>query len=164
MAIIESGRTAERLKPDPIRDSLTPWPIIDGVVASLLEMIGLMHPETLDHSHRVAMRAEAVARLIGLSAEEVRAIRVAGLLHDVGKVTIDSRLLDKPGALEPHEMDEIRKHPGRSQRIVASVPLPRIAVDAIRHHHERFDGNGYPDRLEGEGIQPSARGLCACDA
>jgi putative nucleotidyltransferase with HDIG domain len=138
--------------------------LTEGVLKALAATLETKHPETRAHSERVALCAVHLASALNLNAEEVKAIYAAGLLHDIGKVAVDQSVLDKPGKLDEAEMDQIFAHPVESARIVAPVALSRLTVDAIRHHHERYDGKGYPDHLAGEQIPLSARILAVCDA
>jgi len=136
----------------------------EGVLQSLRTVLDLAHPDTSAHSERVAIRAASMAKEMGSADEDIGAIYLAGLLHDLGKVTLDREIVTKPGRLDSSEMSHMQLHPDRSARIVSTVPLPQVTLDAIRHHHERFDGTGYPDSLRGENIPFSARILAVCDS
>ncbi len=109
------------------------------------------------HSRRVADYASSMARSLGFSQEEIRVIEVAGLLHDVGKIMISEHILGKPGKLTDQEFYQIKQHPVMGERIVERVNLLRETGPFIRHHHERFDGKGYPDGLAGEEIPLQAK-------
>jgi putative two-component system response regulator len=135
-----------------------------GVLEALGAALETKHPETRAHSERVALRAANLASALGMDRDEVQAVYVAGLLHDIGKVAVDTSVLDKPGDLDSAELRQMRSHPEESARIVEPVGLSPVAVAAIRHHHERYDGTGYPDHLAGEEIPPAARILAVCDA
>lgn len=111
------------------------------------------------HSRRVADYASAMARSMGFPQEEIRLIEMAGLLHDVGKIMISENILGKPGRLTDQEFYLIQQHPVMGERIVESIGLLRDTGSFIRHHHERFDGDGYPDGLAGEKIPLQARVL-----
>jgi putative two-component system response regulator len=138
--------------------------LTDGIMTALSAIIDRSHPETYSHSRRVALRAAALAAELGAEPEIVRSIYIAGILHDLGKITLAPGLLDKSGKLDQAEIDHIRLHPETSDRIVSSVGLSPVTLAAIRHHHEWYDGTGYPDRLTGEGIPFGARVLAICDA
>jgi putative nucleotidyltransferase with HDIG domain len=138
--------------------------MVRGVVSSLAMVLDTKHPQTRAHSDRVALRVAEVASALELPAEDVEALYVAGLLHDIGKIAVDSTILEKSGKLDEEEFDQIRSHPAESARIVDPVALSPVVVDAIRHHHERWDGEGYPDGLAGEAIPLAARILAVCDA
>ena len=135
-----------------------------GAIQSLTSILDFAHPATYAHSERVALRSAAVANAMGVIEEEVRAIYLAGLLHDLGKVTISRHVLDKATRLSATERIAIRTHAERSAHIASSVELPESTVDAIRHHHERYDGTGYPAGLKGDAIPFGARVVAVCDA
>ena len=136
----------------------------NGAIKSLTAIMDLAHPATYAHSERVALRSAAVATAMGANDAAVEAIYLAGLLHDLGKVTISREVLDKPAGLNSTEREAMRTHAERSAQIASSVELPESTVAAIRHHHERFDGSGYPLGLKGESIPFGARIVAVCDA
>jgi putative nucleotidyltransferase with HDIG domain len=138
--------------------------LTEGILRSLAATLDTKHPETRAHSERVALRAANLASEIGLAGEDVQAIYAAGLLHDVGKVAVDRSVLNKVGRLDEREFEQIKAHPVESARIVEPVALSPVTLDAIRHHHERYDGRGYPDGLAGDRIPLGARVLAVCDA
>lgn len=108
---------------------------------------------TRGHSERVEKYAIALAREMRLSRTQIENISVAALLHDVGKIGIDESILNKPGKLSPEERLEIEKHPEISVSILKEVKLAPIIFEIVLHHHERYDGKGYPSRLGGEDLQ-----------
>ena len=121
--------------------------------------------EGVPHEHEcsVAELAELVGRELGLSESLQADLRLAGLLHDVGTIAVAGAVLSKPGPLDEEEWVILREHPSIGADMVARIPgLARTQL-AIRHHHERFDGHGYPDRLAGESIPMAARVLAAVD-
>lgn len=99
------------------------------------------------HSRRVAAYAAALTEMLGISEEEQEIIKLAALLHDVGKIFISEQVLSKPGKLTEQEQSLIRQHPEIGERIIAGVEFLQETKTFIRHHHERFDGGGYPDGL-----------------
>ena len=109
------------------------------------------------HSRRVADYACSMARSMGFSQREVQGVELAGLLHDVGKIMISEQILGKPGRLTDQELYVVQQHPVMGEQIVESVGLLRDTGSFIRHHHERFDGDGYPDGLAGDKIPLQAR-------
>ncbi len=116
------------------------------------------------HSARVTAVAEALARLIGWREPQLDALRVGGSLHDVGKIAVDALILRKPGPLTAHELTQIRTHPVAGARLIEGVVGLRAARPYVLHHHERWDGTGYPERRAGERIPLEARLLCSADA
>jgi excisionase family DNA binding protein/putative nucleotidyltransferase with HDIG domain len=109
------------------------------------------------HSRRVADYACIIGKTMGLSPESLRVLELAALLHDVGKIMISEQILGKPGKLTDQEAYMIRQHAEMGERIVGDIKYLREIAPFIRHHHERFDGQGYPDRLLGESIPLEAR-------
>jgi len=119
---------------------------------------------TSDHSRRVADFAVAVAYELELSPEDIEKIRIAGLIHDIGKIGVKESILDKPGKLTADEYKEVQKHPGIAADILILVVEDSSILEAIVHHHERYGGGGYPDGLAGERIPLGARILAVADA
>lgn len=135
-----------------------------GTIRSLAETIDAKDTYTRGHSERVSLYAEAIARSLGLQGDELHTIRYAGYLHDVGKIGIPDSILSKPGKLTIEEFRIIKKHPVLSERILKPVNFPFPVQSIVRHHHERYDGKGYPDNLAGEEIPLGARILFVADA
>ena len=116
------------------------------------------------HSTRVTAIAESLARLLGWPRSQLEALRLGGSLHDVGKIVVDARILRKPGALTAAELTQIRAHPVAGARLIKGLADLRAARPYVLHHHERWDGEGYPTRRAGERIPLEARLLCIADA
>ena len=140
----------------------------EGLVAATVEALsgtlGLRDGETAEHSERVIRLAERLARRLSMQAEAVRDLRYAAALHDIGKVGIPDAVLGKPGPLDAAEWDLMQCHAAWGAALLARIPgLERVA-SAVRHHHERFDGHGYPDGLVGDAIPVEARVLAVADA
>lgn len=135
-----------------------------GTIRSLAETIDAKDAYTRGHSERVSLYGEAIARGLSLQGNELQTIRYAGYLHDVGKIGIPDAILSKPGKLTMEEYRVIKKHPVLSERILKPVSFPFPVQSIVRHHHERYDGNGYPDGLAGEEIPLGARILFVADA
>lgn len=136
----------------------------DATVGSLIKAIEAKDPYTRGHAQRVSRLAEMTARAYGLSPSECRAIRYAALMHDVGKLGVDSKVLKKPGKLTAEEYEHMKIHPVRGVEIVGDIDLLRDVLDGVRHHHERMDGSGYPDGLIGDQIPLFARLIMVSDA
>jgi putative nucleotidyltransferase with HDIG domain len=119
-----------------------------------------------EHSHslEVAELAVAIAARMSWPADMLALLRLAAMLHDVGKVAIPETILAKPGPLDEEEWDFVRQHAEIGQRIVSAAPSLVQAGMLIRSHHERYDGRGYPDRLAGDEIPYGAAIIAVCDA
>lgn len=116
------------------------------------------------HGPRVAYLATQLADLAGLPADQVGLIEVGAHLHDIGKVLIRKDLLNMPRKLTPEEVSEMRLHAMYGWAIVEQAGFESVICDIVRHHHERYDGNGYPDRLPNQQIPLAARIVSICDA
>ena len=129
----------------------------------LAETLDLRDVATARHSETVGRYAERIAEELGLAADQVERVRVAGVLHDIGKLGISDAVLLKPGRLEPSEWDEIRRHPELGARILEHANLRDVASWVLAHH-ERLDGAGYPHGLAGDAIPLEGRILAVADA
>ena len=137
------------------------------VLATLLVMawtVEARDPYTGGHLWRVSRMAEVLARRAGLSGIDVSRVAIGGFLHDLGNIGTPDTILRKTGPLDDDEYDIIHTHPSVGARLLASHPLAALALDAVRSHHERPDGTGYPDRLKAEDIPLDARIISVCDA
>jgi putative nucleotidyltransferase with HDIG domain len=135
-----------------------------GAVESLASALEARDPHTRGHSARVADLAAAIALPLRLSEARREKLRIAGLLHDIGKIGIPDDVLKKPGRLTRRERALIQMHPLIAVSILSPVLADSETVTIIRHHHERIDGAGYPDRIAGDDIHVGARILAAADA
>jgi len=136
---------------------------IDTIVA-LLNALDARDGIASGHSRRVAGYACAIGKAMEFPPESQTTLELAGLLHDVGKIMISEQILGKPGKLTDQETYIIRQHPEMGERIVGEVEFLRETRPFIRHHHERFDGLGYPDGLSGESIPLGARIIFIAEA
>lgn len=116
-----------------------------------------------NHIGRVQIYATGLARELGLSDIDIQGIKTAALLHDIGKLAVPEHILAKPGPLTAEEFQKVRIHPQVGADIIANVPFPYPVAPIILHHHERWDGRGYPEGLKGEEIPIGARILCLVD-
>jgi len=135
-----------------------------STITSLARTIEAKDPYTGGHTERVADIAVSLAEELGFAGEDLRAIRVGAVIHDIGKIGVPDRVLLKAGALDPDELRDIRQHPEISSYILADLDLPPVVEQMARSHHERYDGRGYPDGLAGERIPLAARLLSVADA
>jgi len=134
-----------------------------GTVRSLVRAVDARDMATADHSDRVAARAVAIARSMGLNKEQVLDVGVGAFLHDVGKIGLRDAILSKPGPLTDRERWEVQRHPVIGYDILQPVPIRAAIRLAVRHHHERWDGQGYPDRLMEDQIPVAARIIAVAD-
>ncbi len=133
---------------------------IDGFAAA----IGARDGYTFEHSEQVADLAVLLSRKIGLDEKNIQTARIAGKLHDIGKIGVPENILLKKELLTGTEYDIMKSHPLKAAQILAPLPALAAVVDGAKHHHERFDGTGYPDGLKGEEIPLLGRILAICDA
>ncbi len=135
-----------------------------GTLRAFSKIIDAKSPWTRGHSERVTKYAILIGRELGLSRDQLRRLEVAALLHDIGKIGIPESILDKPGKLTKEEYEIVKRHPEIGAEILSSIRQFEEVVPAIRHHHERYDGRGYPDGLKGEEIPVMARIIAVADA
>ncbi len=136
----------------------------EEILLSLAKVIDMRDSYTMGHSNAVSEYATQIAEQLDLSVERVDLIRTGALLHDIGKIGIPDSILFKPGPLTDVEFEFIKQHPVRGAELVRTNNCLREMVPLIRHHHERFDGQGYPDGLQGHEIPLEARILCVADS
>ncbi|MSO94346.1 MAG: diguanylate cyclase [Thermoleophilia bacterium] len=135
-----------------------------ALVRSLGAVLGVRDAGTGEHSNAVRDLAVAVGRALGLEGRALAEVEACALLHDIGKVGISDAILKKQGALDDAEWVIMRQHPVIGAQIIRNVPGLGGVAQAVRHQHERWDGNGYPDRLAGEEIPLTSRIVFVCDA
>lgn len=135
-----------------------------ATVEALAAAVDAKDPYTRGHSQRMSNYGAAIAQAMNVSPAEVARVRLAGLLHDVGKIGVPDAILTKPGQLSADEAAVIRQHPEIGERMLAGVPFLREILPAVRHHHERWDGSGYPDGLLGHAIPVDAAILAVADS
>lgn len=138
--------------------------VMMNAVQVLAAAIDAKEPFTAEHSRRVARLSVALGRAMQLPKEEVKFLEWAAQVHDVGKIGVPDSILNKPERLTEEEWQEIRKHPVKGAEIVGRVEQLSYVAEAVRHHHERVDGGGYPDNLHGENIPILARIIAVADA
>jgi putative nucleotidyltransferase with HDIG domain len=135
-------------------------PRVDALMASL----EAHDAGSAAHSHATADWCARIAEQLGLTRHESAFAALGGLLHDIGKVATPHAILLKPGPLDVREWSVIRAHPAEGARMLAAIPSLRDVAGIVRAHHERFDGKGYPDRLQGTSIPFVARIVSVADA
>ncbi|HEY3051607.1 MAG TPA: HD-GYP domain-containing protein [Gaiellaceae bacterium] len=135
-----------------------------GSLAALSAAIEARDPYARGHSSRVTVFAQAMARGLSLDKERLAVLRLGALLHDVGKLAVPSSVLLKRGPLTESELDLMRRHPAAGARMLRSLGAPGTILPLVLHHHERWDGAGYPTGRSGEEIPLEARVLCIADS
>jgi HD-GYP domain-containing protein (c-di-GMP phosphodiesterase class II) len=145
-------------------DKIPDWAQL--IAKSLLQALKERDPYTYGHCRRVARHARLLAQAAGLNDIEQQTVEYASMFHDLGKMGIPDSVLLKPGRLTPEEEELMRAHPVKSAAIIApltEVPFFKGIVPGVKHHHERFDGKGYPDGVWGENIPLIARIILIAD-
>ncbi len=135
-----------------------------STLCALVQLLDLKDLTTGVHSSRLAAWAVTVAKLLGLSSEETRQVEIAAVLHDLGKIGIPDDILKKPSRLTVQEQTIMRKHPEYGWAVLKNIPGCQTASLLILHHHEMWDGRGYPAGLKGQDIPLGARIVAITDA
>jgi diguanylate cyclase (GGDEF)-like protein len=139
-------------------------PLLKEAIESLSRAAESREMQSGGHGDLVARYTEVIARALGLSSEETADLVYAARVHDVGKIFVPERILNKPGPLGEDEFQQVKKHAQVGAEIVGTIPHSQMMREAIEHHHQRFDGSGYPDALRGEEIPLWARIIALTDA
>lgn len=147
------ARTRSLLRLKQITDELEN---AESVLFSLAQSIEARDPYTHGHCERLSEMSARLAEQLGLPEEYIKALRRAGIVHDIGKVVVPDAILLKPGPLTGPELEVMRRHPVVGERICEPLRTFRLVLPIIRHHHERHDGSGYPDSLRGAEIPLTA--------
>jgi putative nucleotidyltransferase with HDIG domain len=134
-----------------------------GLLHSLTSAVDAKDAYTCGHSERVAVLSKMLAQQYGLDEQQVERIYMAGLLHDVGKIGVPEAVLKKPGRLTVEEFEQMKRHPAIGAKILQDVKQIQDIIPGVLHHHERFDGRGYPDGLSGHNIPLMGRIICLAD-
>lgn len=134
------------------------------MLALLADAIEARNAYSSGHTRRVSALSRAAGRRLGLNRRELHSLELASLLHDIGEIGIPDRILTKPGPLTPEEEEHLMRHPEISVRLLRNLPDLEPLVPLVLHHHEHFDGSGYPHGLFEQAIPIGARLLAAADA
>lgn len=134
------------------------------LLESITHALHEKNPREENHSRRVSELCEEIAREMGFSEFEVKKVKMAGLMHDVGKIILDESILNKPGKLSQEEWEQIKKHPQMGYQILSASSDTIDIANAVLSHHERYDGKGYPKQLRGEEIPLLGRIICVADS
>ena len=141
--------------------------ILDAYKNTIIALVGIIDtkdPYTRGHSQRVMEYSLLAGSALFLPPEKMEILEYAGILHDIGKVVIDSQILNKPEKLNPLEWDIMREHPAVGAKLLKNIPFLEKMSKVVLHHHERYDGSGYPAGLKEEGIPLEARLIAVADA
>jgi len=157
-ARLECTADAERARDNRLRHTLVEF------AGALVRAVEAKDPYTRKHSEHVAFYAQQLARHVGVPESMVETIRIAALLHDVGKIAVPDSVLTKPGRLSRHEFLLVRQHSEVGAAILEHISSMRTEATLVRHHHERWDGQGYPQGLAGEDIPLGSRILNIADS
>ena len=133
-------------------------------IQALAQTLEAKDPYTGGHSERVAEMASSILKVIGIKGESVERLHLAGAVHDIGKVGVREAVLNKPEKLTEEEYAHVMTHPTTGERILSIITTDREILDAVKHHHERYDGRGLPSGLAGESIPLFARILTVADS
>ncbi|MHB1099030.1 MAG: HD domain-containing phosphohydrolase [Burkholderiales bacterium] len=157
--ITEQKRNEERIA-DYVRQLET---AMQGTLLAVSNMVEQRDPYTAGHQKRVGMIAEDIAREMGWNEEKCKELRMIGLVHDIGKISVPAEILSKPGRLLPMEYEFVKQHVQRGYEILKDVTFPLPIAEIIYQHHERMDGSGYPQKVKADQILPEARILMVAD-
>lgn len=135
-----------------------------GITMAFAEALEKRDNYTGGHTRRVCEYSMAIARHLELPAAQLEELRLSAILHDIGKIGVADRILQKPGRLEVEEFAEMSRHPVLGSEILEHVKSLRVMIGGVRHHHEKYDGSGYPDRKKGAEIPLIARIIAVADA
>ena len=158
MSDVRLGKAVSLEDAEPVVEAITGSVLRNS--GALLGLIGIKNKDdyTFLHSVSVCTLMIAFGRSLGLAGEDLRQGGIGGLLHDLGKMKVPDEVLNKPGRLTDAEFELIKRHPGDGHAVLLETPgIEAVPLDITRHHHERLDGSGYPDRLAGDAISPMAR-------
>lgn len=136
---------------------------IQGIVELLLAALQRRDPDTLRHARGVAALSRMIGESMGLEGEELERLRVAGLVHDVGKVGVSEEILNRAGRLDRADFEKAQAHSRIGYELLQDHPLLAAVAEVVLHHHEHFDGRGYPDELAGDQIPLASRIICVAD-
>jgi putative two-component system response regulator len=137
--------------------------MLQGIISSMALMVEIRDPYTAGHQQRVAQLAGAIAKKMGLEPDRIEGLRIAALLHDVGKIRIPVSILNRTGQLLDAELEVIKIHPQISYDILKNIPFPWPCARIVVEHHERLDGQGYPSGLKADEILLESKILAVAD-
>jgi len=137
--------------------------LMEEIVNGLVLAVEKRDPYTAGHQRRVSLLANAIAKKMGLDKKRADGLRIAAIVHDIGKINVPAEILSKPGKLSKTEFDLIKIHPQAGFEILSTINFPWPVAEIVLQHHEKYDGSGYPDGLKGEEIYLEARIIAVAD-
>jgi putative nucleotidyltransferase with HDIG domain len=156
--------TVQKKAEDDLNQTVTKLRKITGAtIQAMAQTVEVRDPYTAGHQRRVADLARAIATNMGLTADQIDGIRMAGAIHDIGKISVPAEILSKPGVLTPIEFSLIKTHSQIGYEILKDIEFPWDIAQMVLQHHERMDGSGYPNGLSGEEILLEARIIAVAD-
>jgi len=166
--LLVAGVALDRTAEQRAESTLHAWHVhLERTAASsmlaLAAVVEEREPTTLGHQRRTAELAVAVARDLGWAERRIANLRIAAQLHDVGRLSCPTEALNRPGPLRPAEVEAVKQHSEAGAAMLAAAEFTPAVVGPVRQHHERLDGSGYPDGLEGQHILPAARIIAVAD-
>lgn len=164
MLIIDSSLDYYRLKKENDRLIYDLKELFSGTVNAIIEALDAKDSFTLGRSRRVTYLSLKIAEMLNLPKSEIGKLELAGLLHDIGMIGVPEDILNKTGALTNNEFECVKKHVDHGVKILEDIKQLKSVVEIIRHHHEKFDGTGYPLGLKGDEIPLNARIIALADA
>lgn len=151
-------------KTEHLKQSLDKLEImLDGIINTLITVVEMRDPYTAGHQNKVAEYSCAIAEQMQLSEKEIETIRMAAVLHDIGKISIPSEILSKPGKLTELEYAMLKEHPESGYNILKEIEFEAPIAEIVYQHHERIDGTGYPRHLKDDEILIEAKIICVAD-
>ena len=151
------------MESDPIQTLKRILSHFEAAVQALIRAVEARDPYTAGHSERVMLYSILIGKKLGLSAEELQLLSMGALIHDIGKVGVPDYVLNKPGKLTDEEFELVKLHPAVGDRMIEGIPSLAPMRPIVRWHHEKLNGRGYPDRLEGDEIPLMVRIVTVCD-
>jgi putative nucleotidyltransferase with HDIG domain len=136
---------------------------MDGIILAMVRTLEARDPYTAGHQRRVTLLSYAIAQEMGINKDKLEGIRMAGMIHDIGKIYVPSEILSKPRKLTEVEFQIIKTHPQVGYDILKDIEFPYPVAEIVRQHHEKMDGSGYPQGLSGKDILREAKILCVAD-
>ena len=160
---IAVGVRSLRLEQELVQSIIKLQVVMIQTIEAIASMAEMRDPYTTGHQQRVARLALALAQATALAPDRTEGLRVASLIHDIGKIVVPAEILSRPGKISSYEMDMIKVHPQAGHDILSKIDFPWPVAQIVLQHHERLDGSGYPQGLQGPDILPEAKILAVAD-